>query len=292
MKVVVAYSGGKDSQASLIWAVNKYGKKNVEAVFCDTNWESMETYQAIDRTITKLGVKYHDLHSTKYDGLVDLAKKRGRFPSVKARFCTSELKTKPMIDYILAQKESLLIIQGIRADESESRSKMDKQCRFFRYYFEHIGNTGRYYNYRKSEVKKWCEKYADDIWRPVFNFTAQEVIDFILSNGLNPNPLYKKGMSRVGCFPCILTGVNELAVFIEQFPERFEEIIDLEEELNSSFFKIDLIPERYQTGYDDKSGKKFTRAVDVKKYLQHRDATIDMFPDEKIKCSSHYGLCD
>lgn len=31
MKVIVSYSGGKDSQACLIWAVNKYGKDRVEA---------------------------------------------------------------------------------------------------------------------------------------------------------------------------------------------------------------------------------------------------------------------
>ena len=33
MKILVAYSGGKDSQASLIWSVKKYGAKNIEAVF-------------------------------------------------------------------------------------------------------------------------------------------------------------------------------------------------------------------------------------------------------------------
>lgn len=31
MKILVAYSGGKDSQASLLWAVKKYGAANIEA---------------------------------------------------------------------------------------------------------------------------------------------------------------------------------------------------------------------------------------------------------------------
>ena len=56
MKVVVAYSGGKDSQASLIWAVNQYGKENVLAVFCDTGWEHSVTYQHIKSTTALLGV--------------------------------------------------------------------------------------------------------------------------------------------------------------------------------------------------------------------------------------------
>ena len=36
MKVVVSFSGGKDSQACLIEAAKKYGVSNIEAVFCDT----------------------------------------------------------------------------------------------------------------------------------------------------------------------------------------------------------------------------------------------------------------
>ena len=36
MKIVVSYSGGKDSEACLIWAIRKYGAGNVTALFCDT----------------------------------------------------------------------------------------------------------------------------------------------------------------------------------------------------------------------------------------------------------------
>ena len=50
--------------------------------------------------------------------------KRSRFPSSQRRFCTSELKIKPMIDYILSLTEPCVIIQGIRAKESEERAKL------------------------------------------------------------------------------------------------------------------------------------------------------------------------
>ena len=36
MKVLVSYSGGKDSQACLIKPAEKYGAENITAVFCDT----------------------------------------------------------------------------------------------------------------------------------------------------------------------------------------------------------------------------------------------------------------
>lgn len=50
MKIIVSFSGGKDSQACLIWAVKKYGSKNVQAVFCDTGWEHSLTYKHIQDT--------------------------------------------------------------------------------------------------------------------------------------------------------------------------------------------------------------------------------------------------
>ena len=71
MKILVFYSGGKDSQACLIWAVKQYGTDKVEAVFCDTGWENPITYQHIHETTKALGVKLVQLKSEKYDGFVD-----------------------------------------------------------------------------------------------------------------------------------------------------------------------------------------------------------------------------
>lgn len=64
------------------------------------------------------------LRSKKYADFVDMSIKRSRFPSSQCRFCTSELKIKPMIDYILSLTEPCLIIQGIRAKESKERAKL------------------------------------------------------------------------------------------------------------------------------------------------------------------------
>lgn len=38
MRHIVTFSGGKDSQAVAIWALNK--KIEHELFFCDTNWEA------------------------------------------------------------------------------------------------------------------------------------------------------------------------------------------------------------------------------------------------------------
>ncbi len=292
MKILVAYSGGKDSQASLIWAVKKYGVKNIEAVFCDTGWENPITYKHIIDTCKDLNVKLVTVKSKKYDGMVDMAKKKGRFASTMARFCTIELKTMPFIDYVLEQEEHLLIIQGIRANESASRSKMQAQCTFFKYYFEPYNAKGKTFTYRKKDIKEFVKIYSNDILRPVFDWTGQDVIDYIIENGQQPNKLYYQGFKRVGCFPCFMSSHHEVNEILKRYPQRFEEIEKFEEKVQSSFFKIDYIPERFRTGIDKKSGKTFTKACDIKKYLTNKNLTIDMFEEEAMSCSSFYHLCE
>lgn len=92
MKVLIFYSGGKDSQASLIWAVKKYGVKWCEAVFCDTGWENPQTYEHIRQTTDQLGVKLVTLKSKRYSGMVDLAIQKKRFPSTNAPFMHRRIK--------------------------------------------------------------------------------------------------------------------------------------------------------------------------------------------------------
>ena len=352
VKVLVAYSGGKDSHASLIWAVKKFGADKIEAVFCDTSWESDITYTHIKETTDALGVKLVILKSKVYNGFVDMAKKKGRFPSAVARFCTEELKTKPMIDYILDECGHVLVIQGIRANESKSRSLMQKQCSYFRYYFEpykYVGKHDRflkllsdigigkkqltdvvvrklnklapglitisvqteeirrinklpenrkpvYHTYRKKDVIEFRKDKSDDVLRPVFDWTGVQVMQYILDNGMKPNPLYYKDMVRVGCFPCIMCSKKEMKAIIEHYPEHIQKIRDAEEEVGRTFFAPDYVPKRYLSKTDPKSGKKIPFVDDIVRYIKDKNSDVDMFDqDEKSvdrRCMSFYGICE
>lgn len=105
------------------------GGGNLTAVFCDTGWEHPDTYKHVNDVCLQMGVRLITLKS-KYD-FVSLAAHKKRFPSTNARFCTSELKMKPMIDYVLSLKESCIIIQGIRAGESTARAAMEEECMYY-----------------------------------------------------------------------------------------------------------------------------------------------------------------
>ena len=341
LKIIVTFSGGKDSLAALIWAIfySGYKLENIIAVFCDTGFEHEYTYLYIKEITNKLGVKLVVLKSKRYNDFLDLSIKKKRFPSTKARFCTEELKTKPMIDFILDECNChVVVVQGIRAKESKNRSLMSKQCTYFKYYTEPYkrndwlletkqkqkqiiqqrggvisealkneiltlqGKVDRdllepkYHTYRKKEVLAFREKYLDDVIRPVFEYTAQEVLNYILKHDLKPNPLYYFGMGRVGCFPCIMVNKKELFQIIKKFPERIEKLKEYESLAGKRFFPPNFIPERYMTHLDKKTNKKIPTIDDVVKYVIDINATGKLFEidenESDRRCMSFYNICE
>lgn len=171
MKVIVSFSGGKDSLASLLWVRNNLTKDFI-TVFCDTGWEHPLTYKYIEEVQEQLGLNLITVKSKKFNGMVDLTKKKSRWPSSQRRFCTSELKTIPMIDYILDEvNDDVLIIQGIRAAESAKRAEMSKQCTYFKYYVHTVRIrmvrtsttpivVKMYWHFERNMLMTYCVRYS------------------------------------------------------------------------------------------------------------------------------------
>lgn len=297
MKVIVSFSGGKDSQACLIQACKEFGAKNIEAVFCDTGWEHHLTYEHVKNVTDKLSVKLVTLKS-KVGGFEELCKRTKWFPDTQHRMCTVQLKIQPMIDYIITQDEDVVIIQGIRAAESASRSKMPCSADYFSEYFD----TKKGSLYRKNDVREWCKNHKATVERPMIGMSAQEIIDYILDNGQKPNPLYNQGASRVGCYPCIYARLSEVKNMRHDLAYVLR-VVKLEEQVNrlrieargnkgnpASLFAKGKIPTRFCKKY----GKGIPAFEDVIAYVSRDDAQMDMFePDEGYSCMSIYhGLCE
>lgn len=300
MRIIVAFSGGKDSLAALIWTLKEFDSKRdqIEVVFNDTKWEHPLTYAHIAEVEKKLDISVNFISSKySFEGLVE---KKNRFPSARARFCTEKLKIEPTIDHILDGEDHVLLIQGIRAAESERRARMSKECRVFKYYFQAYRTTSQgknlYHTYRKKDVFGFCEKYDDSILRPVFEFSDKQVFNYIKDAGLDPNPLYKMGMGRVGCMPCCLVNHREMKHIIKRFPEVIDKIRTIEQRVESTFFPVGYIPDWACSRHAiNKHGKKsyFPTIDDVVKYLSSKDTQLAFFekPTEK-KCMSIYNLCE
>lgn len=297
MKIIVSFSGGKDSQACLIQACREFGADNIEAVFCDTGWEHHLTYDHVKNVTTSLGVKLVTLRS-EVGGFANLCKNMKWFPDTAHRLCTVFFKIKPQIDYVLEHDEDLVIIQGIRAAESAARSKMPCSANYFA---EYLSEDSKRYLYRKGDVLQWCKHHTATVERPMIGMSAQEIIDFILDAGQQPNPLYRRGFSRVGCFPCIYARLSEVKAMRNDV-DYVSRVVNLEEEVNrkrtktdakrqfATFFSKGKIPARFCLKY----GNGIPSFEDVIRYVSRDDAQLDMFePKEGYSCMSIYhGLCE
>lgn len=285
----VLWSGGKDSSALLIWALEHLPKDKLKFIFCDTGWESPLTYQFIDRVNKELlQGKLIVLKSKKYSSLSELARHKKRFPSVKARFCTEQLKIVPMIEWILEQTEDFAVYQGIRAEESLNRSRMKQSDDYFKPQLLYQqdpyklidGKRVRKHSpvyYRK--VINWLNIYDCSVERPLFYWKEKDIIKLCKKYNVL-NPLYEMGFNRVGCFPCIMESKAGIKILAEQFPERISEIATLERDINSSFFGYDKVPG---------TQCKYPTINDVVKWSMGNKTSLE---HSNSPCISHYQVCE
>lgn len=200
--IVANISGGKDSTAMSLW-LHEHGIAH-RRVFADTGWEHPKTYEYIRDVLTpKLG-PIDWVRGERQ--MVELIKAKGMFPSRQRRFCTEELKVKPITEHMLSITGPAVTAIGIRADESQARASL-------------------------PEWEGGLDLGAREIWRPLIRWSEDEVIEAHRRNGVPPNPLYLMGASRVGCWPCINARKEELRVIGTKDPGRIEDIRKLEAEV-------------------------------------------------------------
>jgi len=204
-RVVASVSGGKDSAAMSLY-LTELGIEH-DRVFCDTGWEHDLTYEYLrGPLVEKLGPITWLEPKRKME---DLILHKGMFPSRMRRYCTQELKIFPLQKYINGRMdagEDVVNAVGIRAAESESRSKMPQW--------------------------EWQDGFDCEVWRPLLRWSEQDVIDIHHRHGLRPNPLYLKGASRVGCWPCIYARKDEIKLIADTDPNRIVRLRVLEAEVN------------------------------------------------------------
>jgi 3'-phosphoadenosine 5'-phosphosulfate sulfotransferase (PAPS reductase)/FAD synthetase len=116
--VVASVSGGKDSAAMCLY-FRELGLEH-RRVFADTGWENAKTYDYLRGELTRVLGPIDEISAG--ITLPDLVRKKGMFPSRTKRFCTSELKVKPLAKYIRALDDDCINAVGIRAAESQARS--------------------------------------------------------------------------------------------------------------------------------------------------------------------------
>ena len=298
---VVSISGGKDSTALWLHALERK-TENILPVFADTGHEHPTTYEYVDYLERELGEikrvkadfskqikKKREFVNTKWreqgvpeeiiedassvlkptgNPMLDLAIWKGRFPSTRARFCTTELKVIPIMEDvynpILDRGDKVVSWQGVRADESSARSKL-------------------------TVYEEMPEGF--DVYRPILKWTVKDVFQQHVKHGIKYSPLYLEGMSRVGCMPCIHSGKSEIYEIARRFPEEIERVAKWEKIVakaskrgSASFFPHSDVAGKDVYDYVDwsktsRGGKQY----DLEKIIGLEDVPT---------CSSQYGLCE
>jgi 3'-phosphoadenosine 5'-phosphosulfate sulfotransferase (PAPS reductase)/FAD synthetase len=203
--VIASVSGGKDSAAMCLY----FKERGIpyRAVFADTGWEAKETYAYLRGPLTDA---IGPIEEVGYPGGMEaLVGKKGMFPSRTIRFCTEELKVKPLHAFIQRVHDEtghpVISAIGLRADESAARA--------------HLAPIDGITLKSKLEVT---------IWRPIIDKPESWVIEMHQKHNLMPNPLYLAGASRVGCWPCIHSRKSEIRFMAEHDPTQIDRLERLE----------------------------------------------------------------
>lgn len=311
IKHVISISGGKDSTAMYLLALEQ--GIDFTPVFADTGNEHEITYEYVRTLHEKTGgpevvwvkadlsdrvtkrrmfvardqrtkrvknkkIRYSNkakrkiltnLHPTG-NPFLDLCQWKGRFPSTRRRFCSFELKQIPIFTEIflplLEQGHLVFSWQGVRRDESKERESLPVR--------EIDKNDKHLINYR-----------------PILDWTFEDVFAIHKRHGIKPNPLYLLGFSRVGCMPCINSRKEEVRVINARFPgelarvEEWESVVSLTSKRGvSTFFAADKTPGTGDTRSHIKAVINWSKtAYGGKQYL---------LPFGEPACSSVYGLCE
>jgi len=254
-------SGGKDSTATAIYMLKRYKKSKLRFVFADTGWEHKDTYKYLEYLEKKLKIRIFRIKSEKYKNMENLCIEKKIFPNRIRKFCTIELKIVPLLNIFNRYKEkgfNVISVVGVRKEESKNREKEN----LWKTNFTKTPNFSQWKklkNISKSKAVKsfYSKENSIVIYQPIVYWNTQEVYQYHYDNNVELNPLYKKGCSRVGCFPCVNANKFEIGILDNEAISRVRELEKAVGEISNSksptFFyrkgesmKIDKIYEQYK----------------------------------------------
>ncbi|ADI31536.1 phosphoadenosine phosphosulfate reductase family protein [Staphylothermus hellenicus] len=195
--VIVPWSGGKDSTATLLLALKVFSKNKVKAIYADTGTEFPWNHKYIDEIAEDLGVEVIRVYAGIDKGILDEGYPMPRHDN---RWCTYR-KIKAIEETIEKLSDgNILLVKGDRDGESRARS---------------------------MRPPVYVEGENKIVVTPLKFWSAAHVQLYMLMNNVELNPLYYKGFYRIGCYICpalrswevyIMMNDPELRSVLEKYP--------------------------------------------------------------------------
>lgn len=190
---ILGLSGGKDSTALAVLLYKEVPE--MEYFFCDTHKELPETYEYLDKIKARLGIKIHYLNAERsFDHW--LALHGGYLPSPKQRWCTEQMKIKPLEEFVGDDKAISYV--GIRADENRDG------------YISTKPNIKLSYPLKEKGLVK------------------ADIIRLLEDSGIGL-PDYYRWRSRSGCYFCFFQRKYEWVMLAQEHPDLFAKAVEYEQ---------------------------------------------------------------
>lgn len=295
-KHVVGFSGGIDSQACVGWVLERHDPADVIVINSDAGGnehplttEHVEWYSANVHPVVMVRAVVADLGGvgSRDGGTRDrrrslgedapltfdrLAFVKGRFPSLKAQFCTEYLKLAPQrreMAKLFDAGHDVIRYAGVRADESADRAKLPE--------------------------RQWDDYYDCELVRPLLRWTKRQCFDFAKGRGEQINPLYSLGFDRVGCAPCINSSKADIREWAARFPEMIDKVRRWEQSVGRPFFRP-MLPGKDQ--YESDDPRKLNWIDEVVEWAKTtrggKQTALPLVEADAANgtCVSKYGLCE
>lgn len=243
--LIIAYSGGKDSDVLLHLAEECLSPDEFEVINGHTTVDAPETVYHIRDTFKRLNAKgiktsidYHKTTDGTSETMWNLIVKNNYPPTRLARYCCRILKE--------TTTPNRLCALGVREYESANRKG--------RGIFATRGKTKEealYFSLNHAEeVYREAQEINDDLWdctlikkmkenkdtivNPIYEWSDADIWEYVGVKKIMLNPLYSMGYERVGCIGCPLANYRQRIKQFNDFPKykqmyinAFQKMIDL-----------------------------------------------------------------
>lgn len=265
--LIIAYSGGKDSDVLLRVAMECLHKEDFEVINSHTSVDAPETVyhiRDIFKELTEKGIKATVYIPRDKEGkqqtMWKLIVEKQMPPTRFRRYCCSVLKE--------ASTPHRITATGVRADESNRRKGRDsftsygggtRDKRQFslehaREVFHDALNVSEEYNEPVDTPSPFdCTMIAnmkakgDTVTMPLYEWSEYDIWNYIQTREIKVNPLYEKGYKRVGCVGCPLGSRRSMLREFADYPIYKENYI-------RAFDR--MLKRRRENGKDDITGKE------------------------------------
>lgn len=248
--IIINSSGGKDSLCA-IWEVcrlaEEQGFDKSKIVVSHQDLGDMEwpgTKDLVQKQCKHFGLPLYVTTRRNAFGreetLLEYVERRGKWPSNKQRYCTSDFKRGPgsrVVTRLTAEMKScrVLYVFGFRREESPARSKKEALC----------------INKRLSTKKRIVHE-----WLPIHDWKTTQVWRVIKSEGLPYHKAYDLGMPRLSCCFCIFSPFDALVLAGKHNPQLLEAYVKTEAKIGHRFksgMAISDVQDALKKGYEPKT---------------------------------------